>query len=156
LAFEAKRFSDKLLAELSKNLDYKIYSCPFEAKAYFEAIIVAFSGNYGFGSRGSDDAKFMTAIIKAALAAWKPLGLVIDLSQMQYEWGDLIAKAIDAGAGHYIDRPFPTTIVVSDLNREGLTSLIREEMGGNPKEWLFESLEAAIQTIEKRVLKDKR
>jgi hypothetical protein len=94
--------------------------------------VVAFEGEYGYGSKGNGDAHFMTAIIKASLAAWRASTLVIDLRKMPYEWGDLIAMAIAAGQDQYLDAPFPTVIIVSDHNRTGLTNLIRDKTLGNP------------------------
>ena len=144
------QLTERKLEELSSSLKYKIYTCPFEKQSQLEAIVVAFYGKYGFGSAGNGDATFMTAIIMAALAGWEPSGLVIDLRQMKYEWGDLIVKAIDAGANRYINAPFPTAIVISDLNREGLTSLVSDEMDEEPSKWLFESLETAMREVEKQ------
>ena len=143
------QLKERKLEELS-NLTYKIFTCPFKEKSYLDAIVVAFYGEYGFGSAGNEDAHFMTAIIKAALAAWVPQALIIDLRQMTYEWGDLIARAIDAGAGQYYDAPFPTAIVISDRNREGLTSLISQELFADPEKWLFDSLETAMQAVEEQ------
>lgn len=150
------QLTERKLEELS-NLKYKIYNCPFKKRSHLEAIVVAFYGEYGFGSAGNGDAMFMTAIIKAALAAWEPQALVIDLHQMTYEWGDLMIKAIAAGEDRYIDAPLPTAIVMSDRNREGLISLLTQEMGVEPREWLFDCIETAIERVEKQfeeILKD--
>ena len=41
-----------------------------------------------------------------------------------------------------------TPVVVSNLNREGLTSLVDLEMFSDPREWLFDSPELALARIE--------
>jgi hypothetical protein len=138
------------LEELS-DLTYEIYTCPFEKHSYGEALIVSFKGVYGYGSQGNGDAVFMEAIIKAALTAFEPLGLIIDLREMQYEWGDLIVRAFGAGDSQYVNAPFPTVAIMSDLNREGLTSLVLEEIGEEPSELLYESLEEAMPALEAQI-----
>jgi len=140
----------RILNELS-NLQYKIFTCPFEKRLQQEALIVAFEGEYGNGSKGNGDALFMTAIIKAALAAWDSVALILDLRAMMYEWGDLIGSAVFAGADRYFDAPFPTSIVISDRNREGMTSFMRDEVGQDPQKWLFDSLEEALRAVEEQL-----
>ena len=46
---------------------------------------------------------------------------------------------------------FPVAVVVSDLNRKGLTSLVVQEMGADPRRWLFESIEEAALAVDKNV-----
>jgi len=45
----------------------------------------------------------------------------------------------------------PVAVIRSDLNREGLTSLVRDEMDENPQEWLHESLEDAVTAIDRKL-----
>ncbi len=144
------RLIERKLKDLS-NLHYKIFTCSLPKRSHLDAIVVTFEGEYGYGSKGDGDAHFMAAIIKAALVAWRTSALVIDLRKMTYEWGDLIAMAIAAGQDQYIDAPFPTAIIVSDHNRTGLTSLIRDEILGNPSEWLYNTLKDAINAVEERM-----
>ena len=81
--------------ELSQ-IQYSIYTCPFSSKDYLDALIVSFHGEYGYGSGGADDARFMQAIVRAALAAWSTFGLVLDFRNLKYEWGDEIDHVIFA------------------------------------------------------------
>lgn len=143
------KLTERKLGELS-DLKYKTFICSFPKRTHLKAVVVAFKGEYGYGSKGNGDAYFMTAIIKAALAAWTPSALVIDLRKMSYEWGDLIAMAFAAGEGQYIDASFPTAVIISERNREGLTSLIREEMFCEPSDWLFDTIEEAMGAVEKQ------
>lgn len=138
------------LDQLSK-LHYKFFTCPLENAPYRKALIVAFDGEYGYGSKGNSDAAFMSSMIKAGLEAWGPAALIIDLRAMSYEWGDMIGSAIAAGADRNIDSPFPTAIVVSDRNREGMTSFVQREMGQEPGKWLFETLEDALRAVAEQL-----
>ncbi|MEP7284786.1 MAG: hypothetical protein ABI947_03330 [Chloroflexota bacterium] len=141
------------LEDLS-NLKYEFFSCSFLTVPQRTVLIVAFEGEYGYGSKGNGDASFMEAIIRAALAAWGPWALILDLRKMTYEWGDEILKAISASQERYFDLPFPTAIVISDKNSEGLTSLVLEEMFSDPATWLFNSLDAALQAVEEQYVEN--
>ena len=74
------------LEDLS-DLEYEVRIGSVSENSYKKIMILKFSGVYGFGSRGNSDARYMSAIGKAVLEAWRPDGLVIDLSDMQYDWG---------------------------------------------------------------------
>jgi hypothetical protein len=138
--------------EALSDLTYELYTCPFEKHSHADALIVSFKGEYGYGSQGNGDAGFMTAIIKAGLSAFEPLALIIDLREMKYEWGDLIIRALGAGDDQYVEAPFPTAVLASELNREGLTSLITHEMEGeSPAKWLYETLEGAMSALEEEI-----
>ncbi len=137
------------LEELSQ-LRYQFYTCAFMNKPHAQALIVAFHGEYGFGAKGNEDAVFMTAIIKAGLEAWGPSALILDLKKLKYEWGDMIGSALTAGSDRYIGARFPTAVVISDQNRQGLISFVEKELGDDPTHWLFESFEEALQAIEEQ------
>jgi hypothetical protein len=87
----------------------------------------------------------MLATCNAAVEFWLPSALVIDLRVTTYDWGDEMGLIFNAGASRWVDdTPFPKAMVISDLNREGLKSLVRDEMGVKPESLLFESVEDAI------------
>ena len=138
------------LEELS-NLQYAFYSCPLPQKEYSEALMVSFTGEYGIGCQGNGDARFMTAIISAAMAAWEPSALILDLRTMKYEWGDLIDMALCAGNFAYTESPFPTAVITSELNRKALTSLLRDEMFQEPGHWLYDTIEEALASVESQM-----
>ena len=141
------QLNERKLEELS-TLRYHYFTCPFVKYPDVQALVVSFHGQYGYGSKGNGDAIFMTAVIKAGLAAWHTSALILDLREMVYEWGDMIGSAIDAGAGQYIKARFPTAVVISKLNRDGLTTFVEKEMGDEPSHWLFESLEDALHHVQ--------
>lgn len=110
-------------------------------------LIVEFSGECGFGSGSNPDACYMDAMIAAGFRAWDPSCLILDLRNLRYEWGDRVAAIFapphDLISTNNEEVEFPLAAVVSNLNRDGLTSLIKDEMDGNPEEVLFESLDDA-------------
>lgn len=97
-------------------LKYEIYTCPFIKDPQKEALIISFRGEYSVGSGGNGDARFMAAIVTAALTVWRCRALILDLSAMHYEWGDAILDVIYMGRYLYRYAPFPTALLVSNLN----------------------------------------
>lgn len=114
-------------------------------------LVVRFVGTCGIGSGSNDDADFMRAVVVAALDVWWAAGLVLDLRELAYEWGDQMTGVL-CGGDRFCGVPsLPTTVAVSDLCREGLTSLVGQEIGDDPKRWLFEDLEAAVAELEAQI-----
>lgn len=90
----------------------------------------------------------MTAMVRAGYEGFPPDALVIDCSDLKYEWGDEMTGVLCVGQDYYVNAEFPTTVVVSDRCRDGLTSLVRDELDKDPKQWLFESLREAIDAAQ--------
>ena len=113
----------------------------------FFAVSIAFVGRYGNGSLGNGDGRFMVAMAHAALNAWWPLGLILDLRELQYEFGNTILDAINAGrdddSGDWIT---PTRLVVSRHCRGGMISLM-EYVQCDPAIWLLDTVEDAYEAV---------
>lgn len=103
-----------------------------------------------------------SAIVMAGLEAWEPAGLVLDLQALTYEWGDRMQKVLAAPQRWYeplfprlrassegLPERFPLAVLTSALCREGLTSLIREELQADPAEILFDSIEEATAALDR-------
>lgn len=91
---------------------------------YRKIMIIKFIGSYGDGSRGDSDAIYMSAMGKAALEAWRPRGVIIDLSELDYQWGDELDRVFDIGSGQYSGAPFPTAVLVGKNSEEAIRTLI--------------------------------
>jgi len=89
-------------------------------------------------------------MVKAGLQGFEPSALVLDLEKLKYEWGDMMTSVFCAGQGQYINAEFPTAVVVSNLNREGLTSLVEMEMRAKVTDWLFGSLTEAFDAVDQK------
>jgi hypothetical protein len=93
----------------------------------------------------------MTAMIKAGVEAFHPLVLILDLSRLTYEWGDEMADVLVAARDRYLGVEFPIAVIVSDHCREGLTSLVKDEMNvGNPEDWLFDDWSSAFDAVVRK------
>jgi phage major head subunit gpT-like protein len=134
-------------------IEYSLYTCPLISWPNMKALVAEFRGECGHGSGSNADAAFMAGIVKAAQEAWPAAALILDWRQLKYEWGDEIVKPIDAlGTRRVGDKSInaPAAVIISDLNRVGLTSLVKQEMGENPDELLFNSLEEALAAVDKQ------
>jgi hypothetical protein len=117
----------------------------------------------GVASNASDGVfALMSAIVMAGLEAWEPWALILDLQGLEYAWGDLMQNVLSAPqrwyeplyplrlafGGDKVPKQFPLAVVVSDLNRDGLVSLVRSEMRGQPADLLRESIDEAAQALD--------
>jgi hypothetical protein len=120
----------------------------------------------GAGSHQDPDPfDLAAALVMAGLEAWQPWAVILDLREFQYRWGDRMQNVLWAPQRWYepvhplrgvftggkVPKEFPVAVVVSDLNRDGLESLVRDEMKADPGTWLFESVEAAAAALGERL-----
>jgi hypothetical protein len=135
-----------ILKPLDIRSDVSIQHAYFEATLpsapNVEVLVVSFWGKTGSGCANNVDATYMEAMIRAGLTSFACSGVMLDLREMAYEWGDLMQRPFDAH--EYL----PIVAVVSDLNREGLTSLMRDEAEIDPATVLFESMEDALARLD--------
>lgn len=121
----------------------------------------------------------MCGIIKGAMEAWKPVAVVLDLRDLKYEWGDEMSAPLGA-CGFFAPSEmllrsifevypelvhsdlkkleeehwdFPLSVVVSEKNKTGLTSLVTSEIGKKPGTLLFETLEEAVASVDLQLQK---
>ena len=119
--------------------------------------VIEFSGHYRMGSAGNPDANFMKAMVAAGFAALDPDGLVIDLSELKYDWGDMLEAILPNEDGNYGAEQFPTAVVVGPESEEAVRSLIvgigPAAEPGAKVEWLVDSLDEALNQVLRRVEK---
>ncbi|ADG66434.1 conserved hypothetical protein [Planctopirus limnophila DSM 3776] len=138
------------LEDLS-NVRCRYFMAEIPGLEHLPTLIVEFSGECGFGSGSNADACYMNGMIAAGFKAWDPSCFILDLRRLKYEWGDMMT-AIFAPPHELISMndeevEFPFAAIVSDLNRDGLTSLVKEEMRGNPEALLFETFDDAQERV---------
>jgi hypothetical protein len=108
------KLTEKSLAALS-NIKVQYFLGPSTRKAYLEILIIRYSGKYRFGSGGNGDAQFMYAMAKTGVAAFEPWGVIHDLSELAYEWGDMLDMVFAVGP---IEPREYGTAVIDELFRE--------------------------------------
>ncbi|HYV35770.1 MAG TPA: hypothetical protein VE988_08705 [Gemmataceae bacterium] len=108
------QLQERSLSELSK-ITVRYFLGPSSRKPYLEILVIRYSGKYPVGSAGNDDAQYMYAMAKAGVAAFEPWGVIHDLSELVYEWGDRLDMFFGVGP---CESQGETESLVGDLFRE--------------------------------------
>jgi hypothetical protein len=105
-------------------------------------LVAAFAGEYRPGSRGTPDATFMTAILAGALVAWEVDGVVLDLRELSYVWGDGLLSVFRPPERGLV--PLSWAVAASARCAPGLRSLFGRD------DLIFDELDTAIEHAAQR------
>lgn len=108
--------------------------------------VIRYTGHYRHGSAGKADARYISATTAAAHEAWFSSGIVLDFTELQYEWGDEMECVFDIGQRSQHNCAFPLVIVVGPECKEGLKSLVPDEYDA----FCVESLPDALALLAKK------
>lgn len=103
-------------------------------------LVVSFAGTIDETSSYEGGYPYMHARIGNGFAACNPATLILDFAELRYDSGDRMCKMID--------QKIVTKVIVSDLNRNGLTNLVSAVLFLNPQNELFNSLPDAITACD--------
>lgn len=109
-------------------------------------LVMSCNGSFGIGSAGNADATFLVAMGKAGLEAFGPDGIVLDLRELSYEWGDML-DAVFGVAGE-----LPLAVVVGERCRIAIGTLCFGENSATDateEDWIFDSLSDAWSYVTK-------
>ena len=137
-----------------------------------DILVIKYSGVYRFGSGGSADAAFMLALAKAAISYTDPDGIVLDISELDYQWGDDFEMVFSLGSNSYpapskdeadqesevlyVERPIPQATIIGAPCKEAVRTLLLGEYC-DPDEsleefpWIFENFDDAWNYVEKEI-----
>ena len=107
-----------------------------------------FGGEYGSGSAGNPDAAFMGDMVSLAIGScpWVD-GVLLDLSELVYDWGDAIERVFDAVTRRDERLPVACVILGGPRSAPALSSLlgcpVRQDRDGALAEMLQLSLRRA-------------
>ena len=90
------KMREHTLAELSR-IQVRYFMVESKTKPYLKILVIRYSGVYPPGSGGNDDAQYMYALASAGVAAFKPWGVIHDLTEIVYEWGDKLDLVFGVG-----------------------------------------------------------
>jgi hypothetical protein len=158
---------ERTLGELSQ-INVRYFLGPARNQAHLVILVIRYSGKYPPGSAGNDDARHMKAMAKAGVAAFKPWGVIHDLSELIYEWGDRLDSAFvgpedDAKASEWLGAVFGTSnpplagqaaVVVGPQCEEAVRTLLLGENSKEPIEkvgYVFRHLERAWEFVESQI-----
>lgn len=88
----------------------------------------------------------------ANMVAIEPDAVILDFTNLRYEWGDEMAGVLLFCSNHPIETGLniPVAVITSEFNIGGLTSLVRNEMNERPEDWLFADLDTAVDSVQRR------
>ncbi len=142
---------EDLHLESLSDIDVSFFRARSRRGAPGSILIARYAGTYRFASAGNRDARFMYANGEAAIAAWSPSAVVIDLRKLHYTWGDMLERVFDVGARSYVDSRFPRAVVVGEHCEEPIRTLILGEYSKEPLstiEWIFRDFEKALDYVD--------
>jgi hypothetical protein len=82
---------------------------------------------------------------------YKPNGVILDLTDLEYEWGDMMEYVFGIGTKLYHPRTLPKALVVGDKCIESIGTLIHGLYSKTPpttEDWIFDALEEAWVYVE--------
>jgi hypothetical protein len=85
-------------------------------------VVLKYSGKYGYGSAGNPDCRRMLDHAESVLGSNECAGVIVDITGLRYEWGDMFGMLCGVGA----ERGTPSVLLTSDLNAPALRSLLEE------------------------------
>ena len=111
-------------------------------------LIAKFMGEYRDGSAGKPDLLFMVGMTRMAVAIWHPAALVLDLSELRYDWGDDLSELISpAFAGK------ASAVVVGPKCARAIATLlwgVSTQKAATEAGFIFESVEEAWEAVRHR------
>jgi hypothetical protein len=158
------KLQERALGDLSK-IKVRYFLGPSRHKSYLPILVIRYIGIYPPGSAGNDDAQYMKAMAKAGVAAFESWGVIHDLSELTYEWGDRLDSAFigpedNAEEGKLLGAIFATSnpplagqpaVVVGPQCEEAVRTLLLGENSQEPIEkvgYVFRQLEGAWEFVE--------
>jgi hypothetical protein len=98
------------------------------------------------GTAGEAEPRLMSAVVNFGVSFVEPRGVVLDLRGLSYAGGDRMSATLDAAR-----RRGRAVVVVSDLCRAAITSLVEAELMARPEEWVFDDPDRAIDAVAETV-----
>ena len=111
-------------------------------------LIAKFRGRYRDGSAGAPDAAFIRGLTHTAIEVWRPAAVVLDLSELHYEWGDEMDLLFDVGADQHVK----SAIVVGPDCTKAIATLmwgVDTTRPATEAENIFDNLEEAWAYVRK-------
>lgn len=124
-------------------------------RAWGSILVIKYSGTYRPGSLGEPDARFMLAMGVAGVRAWEPNGVILDLSDLTYRWGNNLECLLEIGSHEFSDVGFPLALVVGPRCERAVRSLLIPPGGESAsvmEEILFRDLQHAWDYVEGEII----
>lgn len=123
-----------------KSIACRLFSCPLPSFPSESCLVAEFHGTIDHTSGHEGGYGYMHSMIGTGFAACKPAAMLLDFRGLKYESGDDMCRILD--------QRLIAKVIASDLNRNGLTSLITSKLFLDPSREIFESLECALHACD--------
>jgi hypothetical protein len=80
-------------------------------------------GNYRIGSEGNPDARYIYNNSLSIILANNPKGIILNMTDLGYEWGDMLEMVLDIGNDYENKLNIPVTYVVGKKSIDAILSL---------------------------------
>jgi hypothetical protein len=158
----------RTLAELS-HIEVHYLVGPASRYPDLGILLIQYAGRYRRGSAGNADAQFVCAMATAAALAFEPWGVIHDLSEMAYEWGDQLDRLFVIGPPDAIGKAGPvnsifstgvpsaarqSAVVVGPRCEEAVRTLLLNEGSDEPLEkigYVFRELRLAWEFVDAQI-----
>ena len=114
-----------------------------------DILVISFHGAYRDGSAGSPDAGLIKGIVKTGVSVFDPFSLLIDLSDLEYNWGDNLDLSFEEA------EPTRTVVLVGEKCRRAMSTLyygINTEKDIVDNEFFFDNFDKAFEKLTTKSL----
>jgi hypothetical protein len=114
---------------------------------FCHTLIAKFIGEYRTGAAGAPDAAFIVGMARMAVEIWRPAAVVLDLSDLRYEWGDEMGWLLPPSLGR------KSAVVVGPGCTRAIATLlwgVDTQRAATEAGFIFNSVEAAWESVRHR------
>lgn len=116
--------------------------------SFLYTLIAKFIGEYRDGSGGKPDARFIAGMTEMAVAIWRPAAVVLDLSELRYDWGDDMVNLLPPSVGGK-----KAAVVVGPKCARAIATLlwgVNTTKEATEVEFIFDNVVAAWEAVRHR------
>ncbi len=123
----------------------------YESNINSSILLIKIQGEILDGSKGSIDSEYIKQRIGLALLSWTFIGVILDLTDLEYRFGNSIIEAFMPLNNVRIgEDKFLTSYVLSDKNKFGLSTIWCFDLN-KPREPIFYNLDEAFKFLDNKV-----
>lgn len=140
----------ELFPENLSSINVKYFLDQSSIESYKKILVIKYIGKYRDGSQGNDDAKYMFAKGELGCKLYDPFGIILDFSQLEYNWGDLIEKVFNIG----VESDIHNVVIIGDNCSNSIGTLLNgmnSKLKATDTEWIFDNYSEAKDYLEKKI-----
>ena len=78
------------------------------------------------------------------------MAVILDLSEIEYKWGDMMDLVFNIGSNQYVDAEFPVALVIGENCSEAIGTLIHgidSKESATTEDWIFDIFLSVILIV---------